>query len=152
MTTKTAVLDYGDATTPTSFTGQPAYWWDTHSYAVAGTYTVTLTVTDSANVTVSKVATVAVSPAPTASITIEGNPTTVQAGVPVTFNLSSSTPPGTAITKWTLYGDWLVGGYGTLPRATVTHTFDTPGTYTVHFDFSNDAMGLAQSSIDVTVQ
>jgi FlaG/FlaF family flagellin (archaellin) len=152
VTPKTAVLDYGDGTAPSSFTGEPVYWWETHSYLVAGTYTVTLTVTDSANVTVSKVATVAVSPAPTAAITIEGNPTSVQAGMPVTFNLSSSTPPGTAITKWTLYGDWLDGGYGTLPKATVIHTFDTPGTYTVHFDFSNDAMGLAQSSIEVTVQ
>jgi FlaG/FlaF family flagellin (archaellin) len=152
VTAKTVVLDYGDGTAPTSFTGEPAYWWESHSYSAAGTYTATLTVTDSANVTVSKASTIAVSPAPTAAITIEGNPTSVQAGVPVTFSLSSSTPSGTAITKWTLYGDWLVGGYGTLPRATVTHTFDTPGTYTVHFDFNNDAMGLAQSSIDVTVQ
>ena len=70
----------------------------------------------------------------------------------LTFTLSWSTPPGTRITKWTLYGDWLEGGYGNLPRPTATHTFATPGTYTVHFDFSNDAMGLAQSSIEVTVQ
>ena len=152
VTAKSVVLDYGDGTAPTSFTGDPAYWWESHSYGAAGTYTATLTVTDSANVTASKVSTIAVSPAPTAAITIEGNPASVLAGTPVTFTLSSSTPPGTAITKWTLYGDWLEGGYGTLPKQTVTHTFDTPGTYTVHFDFSNDAMGLAQSSIDVTVQ
>ena len=152
VTIKGMSLNYGDGSPSASFTGDPAYWWEAHSYVVAGTYTATLTVTDSANVTVSKVAKVAVSPAPTAAITIEGNPTSVQAGVPVTFNLSSSTPPGTTITKWTLYGDWLEGGYGTLPKSTVTHTFDTPGIYTVHFDFSNDVMGLAESSIEVTVQ
>jgi PKD repeat protein len=50
-----------------------------------------------------------------------------------------------------VYGDWVDGGFGADPPATVTHTFDTPGIYTVQFDFSNDAMGLAQSSIDVTV-
>jgi plastocyanin len=39
----------------------------------------------------------------------------------------------------------------TAPPATVTHTFDQPGTYTIHFDFSTDANGLAQSSMEVTV-
>lgn len=100
---------------------------------------------------VSKVVTVTVAAAPTAAIAIAGNPTSVHVGVPVTFTLNSSTPPGTAITKWTLYGEWLDGGYGNLPHATVTHTFDALGRYSVQFGFSNDAMGLAQSSMEVTV-
>ena len=95
--------------------------------------------------------TVTVSPAPTAAISIEGNPASVQVGVPVTFTLSSSTPPGTAITSWTVYNAWLDGGYHKAPPATVTHTFDQLGTYTIHFDFSTDANGLAQSSMEVTV-
>ena len=73
-----------------------------------------LRVTDSAHVTVSKVVSVTVSVAPTAAITIEGNPTgSVQVGVPVTFTLTASLPVGAAITSWTVYGEWLDGGYGT---------------------------------------
>jgi hypothetical protein len=151
-TTITAVsLNFGDGTTPASLTGDPAFWWEAHSYVAAGTYSVTLTVTDSGNVTASKVVTVTVSAAPTAAIAIQGDPASVHVGVPVTFALTSSTPPGTAITSWTVYDVWLDGGFGTPPPATVTHTFDAPGTYTVQFDFSNDAVGLAQSSTEVTV-
>jgi len=151
VTIQTVSLNYGDGTPLASLTGHPAYWWGAHSYVAAGTYRATLTVTDSAKLTVSKEVTVTVTAAPTAAIAIAGNPTSVRVGVPVTFTLSSSTPPGTAITKWTLYGEWLDGGYGNLPHATVTHTFDAPGTYSVQFDFRNDAMGLAQSSMEVTV-
>ena len=150
-TVTTGSLDYGDGTSAAAFAGGPWSWFDTHSFVTAGTYPVTLTITDSANVTTSKVVTVTVSPAPTAAIAIQGNPTSVQVGTPVTFTLTSSTPPGTAITSWTLYSVWLAGGYASLPPATVTHTFDAPGTYTVNFDFSTDAMGLAQSSMEVTV-
>ena len=144
-------MDYGDGTPPAPFAGPQWSWFDAHRFVAAGTYRVTLTITDSANVTTSKVVTVTVSAAPTAAIAIQGNPTSLHVGAPVTFTLTSSTPPGTAITSWTLYSVWLAGGYGTLPPATVTHTFDAPGTYTVHFDFSTDTMGLAQSSMDVTV-
>jgi len=151
VTTKTVVLDYGDGTAPLPFSGDSTSWFGTHTYAAVGTYPATLTVTDSAHVTVSTVVTVTVSAAPTAAITMVGNPTSVQVGVPVTFTLTTSTPPGTAIKSWTVNDVWLDGGYGSLPPATVTHTFDAPGTYTVNFDFTTDAPGLAQSSVEVTV-
>ena len=151
VTLASVVLDYGDNSALTVFNGNQAYWFEAHSYSSPGTYPVTLTVTDSANVTVTKVVTVTVAPVPTAAITIEGNPTSVHAGSPVTFTLASSTPPGTATQSWSMYGDWLDGGYGTTPPATVTHTFREPGTYTVQFNYSNDAMGTAESSMEVTV-
>ena len=151
VTLASVVLDYGDNSALTVFKGNQAYWFEAHSYSSPGKYPVTLTVTDSANVTVSKVVTVTVSPVPTAAITIEGNPTSVHAGSPVTFTLASSTPPGTATQSWSVYGDWLDGGYGTAPPATVMHTFRAPGTYTVQFNYGNDAMGTAQSSMEVTV-
>ena len=151
VTLASVVLDYGDNSALTVFKGNQAYWFEAHSYSSPGKYPVTLTVTDSANVTVTKVVTVTVSPVPTAAITIEGNPTSVHAGSPVTFTLASSTPPGTATQSWSVYGDWLDGGYGTAPPATVTHTFRAPGTYTVQFNYSNDALGTAQSSMEVTV-
>jgi hypothetical protein len=153
VTIKTVSLDNGDGTAPVSFTGNqdPAYWWEAHSYSAAGTYPVTLTVTDSANFTASQVVTVTITAAPTAAITIQGDPAAGHVGAPVTFTLTPSTPLGTTITRWTVYGDWLAGGYGTFPPATITHTFTEPGTYTVHFDFSNSVQGLAQSSVQVTV-
>jgi PKD domain len=151
VTLTSVVLDYGDNSAQTIFNGDQASWFEAHSYSSPGKYPVTLTVTDSANVTVSKVVTVTVFPVPTAAITIEGNPTSVHAGSPVTFTLASSTPPGTATQSWSVYGDWLDGGYGTTPPATVTHTFSEPGTYTVQFNYSNDAKGTAESSMEVTV-
>jgi PKD repeat protein len=152
VTLASAVLDYGDQTPAKAFTGDQATWREAHSYVAAGTYPVTLRVTDSAGIAVSKVVSVTVSSAPTAAITIEGNPTgSVQAGVPVTFTLTPSTPVDTVITSWTVGGDWWDGGYGTPPPATVTHTFNAPGTYTVQFSFVNDALGTAESSMDVTV-
>jgi PKD repeat protein len=151
VTLSSVVLTYGDNTAQMVFTGNQAYWFENHTYDNAGTYPVTLTVTDSSNVTVTKVVTVTVAPAPTAAITIDPNQSSVRVGVPVTFTLTPSTPVGTAITSWTVGGDWWDGGYGTPPPSTLTHTFNTPGTYTVQFEFSNDAQGTAHASIPITV-
>ena len=142
-------LDYGDGTPPEAFSGDPAGWYAFHTYASPGAMTMNWTVTDSTNKIVTKVITMDVFDPPTASM-----PATAQAtvGVPFTFPFTATTPSGTAWQGWSLYGDWLTGGYGTAAPA-ATHTFIAAGTYTFTLTVTNDAQGVATSSpIVVTVQ
>jgi hypothetical protein len=148
--TLTGTLDYGDGTPPESFSGDPAGWYSFHTYDVAGAMTVTLEVTDSTDKVVTKVITMDVFDPPTAAIPATGQ---AQVGVPFTFPLTATTPPGTAFQSWSLYGDWLAGDYGSAPPATLTHTFTQAGTYTFLFRATNDAQGEASSlPMVVTVQ
>ena len=103
---------YGDATTGSGVTSS-------HSYAVAGTYSVTLTVTD-ANGTSSKTSTVTATnapPAPVASFTKSCS------GRSCTFNASATT--NATSYSWT-FGD---GASGT--GVTVSHSFGPRKTYAV---------------------
>ncbi|MEP7192145.1 MAG: PKD domain-containing protein [Actinomycetota bacterium] len=145
-TLTSASLDYGDGTTPESLRGDPAAWSPEHSYTVAGTYTATLTVTDSSGGINTDVARINVYDQPTTTVTATGP---AHVGVPFTFTLESATPAGTAILGWTL--NFWDGGYGTTPPATLDHTFTDPGVYTVSFSLGNDAGGEASSSVEVTV-
>jgi len=148
--TLTETLDYGDGTPAEAYTGDPAGWFSLHGYATAGAKTATLTVTDSAKNTVNKVVTIHAYDPPTAAIPATGQ---AQVGVPFTFPITATTPVGTAFQSWNLYGDWLAGGYGAGPPATLTHTFMEAGVHTFTLTVADDAQGTAISSeMVVTVQ
>jgi plastocyanin len=136
-------LDYGDGTAPEAFTGDPAGWFAFHTYAAPGAQTMTWKVTDSANKSVTTVVTMNVFDPPTAAIPATGQ---AQVGVPFTFPLTATTPVGTAFEGWSLYGDWMTGGFGTAIPATLTHTFTEAGEYSFVFKVTNDAQGLVESS------
>lgn len=111
--------DFGDAT-PTSNLQNP-----THTYTTAGSYNVTLTVSNGASCSnTSPNAVITVTDAPTATFTFTNN--NQCAGTVVAFtNTSSNTIPGTTNYSWDF------GDTGTSLLENPSHTYATAGTYTV---------------------
>ncbi|MEA2144709.1 MAG: hypothetical protein QOG59_296, partial [Solirubrobacteraceae bacterium] len=133
-----AITDYawqfGDGT---GTTGQSP----THLYTAPGTYTVTLTVTDSTGLTspaVSHQLTVYASPQAAFAIAGNGAPETR----PVGFNAGASGDAGAGgpITSYA----WTFGDGTSTTGMTVTHAFPRPGSYPVTLTVTN-AVGLADS-------
>jgi len=120
-----------------------------HGYTTAGTYTVTLTVTDNQDATGSDSKSVTVSSTsntpPTASFSYSCS------GLSCTFDGSSSNDPdtGDSITQYT----WDFGGSGTLlgSGGIVKYDYDSSGTYTVSLEVTDgsSATGSTSSSVHV---
>jgi PKD repeat protein len=129
---------FGDGATATGSTA-------THAYATAGTYTVTLTVTDdkgaTATATRDVVATDPPNRAPSAAITVSGSALTVN-----TDGRASSDPDGT-IASWA----WTFGDGGTATGSQASHTYATPGTYTVTLTVTDNGGATGSTTREVTV-
>ena len=104
----------------------------THSFSGPGQYTVKLTVVDAYGNVASTSKQVVVGTNPTASI--GALPASVTVGTPVAFSGSSSTDPNTGATTSYL---WNFGDNSTATGVTTSHTYNTPGTYTVSLDVSD---------------
>ena len=111
-----------------------------HTYGAAGTYTVTLTVTDNAGATATATTTVNVQRAPTAAFiaTCDVSACSFDAA-------ASSDPDGTIASYSWNFGDGTPAGSG----ATASHTYATPGDYTVTLTVTDDdgATGSASQSV-----
>lgn len=134
--------DFGDGATGTGATAS-------HTYAVAGTYTVKLTVTDDKGATgvLTKPVTVTApagpaNVAPTASFT-----TPTPAGLAVTFDGTGSVDSDGTIAGYA----WDFGDGGTATGATASHTYATGGTYTVSLTVTDDKGATGTSTAPVTV-
>ncbi len=115
--------NFGDATT--SSLQNP-----THTYAAAGTYTVTLSVTTDKGCTSSTAftRTVTVSPLPVTDFTV---PTICVSDINAPFTDNSTVTPG-SLTGWAWnFGDPASGGANTSALQNPTHTFTAPGNYTI---------------------
>ncbi len=120
----------------------------THSYAVAGSYSVILTVTDDRGLSNPKTKSVTItdSAAPTAEF--EFSPTSPQAGQTIYFNAWKSKPAtGRTIVSY----DWDFGSGRTASGITVEKRYDTAGTYKVTLTVTDDAGKKGVASKDVTV-
>ncbi|WP_341940530.1 PKD domain-containing protein [Microbacterium sp. LWH10-1.2] len=134
-----AAWDFGDGTTGT---GLPTA---THVYAVSGSYTVTLTLTDSRGLTgsLSKQVTVtAANVLPTADFVA----TASELSVSVDASASVDSDGSISSYAWD-WGDGGAAGVG----ATATHSYATAGTYTITLTVTDDRGGEAVKTADIVV-
>jgi PKD repeat protein len=135
--------NFGDQTPPAS--GSPA----THTYTTRGAYPVTLTVQGSSTTT-STTATVIVDSPPAPAFTPSA--TVLGPGTSVGFDASASTASGNgsiADYSWN-FGDGS-RAQDTGSGATTSHTFPTPGVYTVTLTTTDDLGASASTSEQITV-
>jgi PKD repeat protein len=138
-----STINFGDGSAPVSATSA------SHTYNVAGTFTLTATVTDNLGASASKTLTLVVSGAnqpPIAAIT--ATPSTAYA--PVTVNVSaagSSDPDGTIAASTLSFGD------GTSATGlTASHLFAAAGTYTLTAKVTDNLGASSTASTIVTVK
>jgi PKD repeat protein len=124
--------DFGDGSTGTG--ANP-----THAYGAAGTFTVTLTVTDDGSPaltgTAITTATITDAPPPNQAPTADPNgPYSAQVGDTINFNGSGSSDPDGALVAY----DWDFGDGSTGTGANPTHTYGAAGTFTVTLTVTDD--------------
>jgi PKD repeat protein len=116
-----------------------------HTYSAAGTYTVTLTVTDSSGLQATTSHQITIDEPPVASFT---GPTAGLAGAAVTFaGGGSSDPDGSIVGYSWSFGD----GATSVAGPTISHTYSAAGTYTVTLTVTDSSGLQAMTSHQITV-
>ncbi|GAB3786627.1 PKD domain-containing protein [Dyella agri] len=128
---------FGDGATST--TASPS-----HTYAAAGTYSVTETVTDSTGATSSKTASVTVSSGSTGKPV--ANFTDTVSGLTASFT-DSSTDTGGTISSYA----WTFGDNSTATTASPSHTYAAAGTYSVTETVKDNTGATSSKTASVTV-
>ncbi len=145
-TIATYAWSFGDGTSATGAS-------TSHAFTAAGTYSTTLTVTDSKGLTSSAstpiVVTappVAVNKAPTA--VASATPLTGTAPLTVTFDASGSTDSDGTIAAYL----WNFGDGGTATGKTASHTYTTEATFAATLQVTDNAGAKGSSTTTITVQ
>jgi PKD repeat protein len=119
-----------------------------HAYRDAGSYSVTLTVTDVTNATGSRSKSVQVGASALPAANFVFSPTEPGVGQQIVFDGSSSTAtPPRAIVSY----KWQLGTGSSASGMIVTKKYDKPGTYNVTLTVTDDAGNQATSSQEVEV-
>lgn len=116
----------------------------THRYATEGTYTVSLTVATAVGTDTQTQSTlIIVSPgiAPTAEFTADP----ITGNAPLTVHFTDTSTAGSApITAW----EWNFGDGETSTEQSPTHTYDTPGVYSVSLTLTSDSGSPTKNATD----
>lgn len=145
-TINAVTINFGDGSAPVQFTsavGTSA----SHVYNTPGSYTITATATDSSNAQTTTTTTVAVAADEPPQTVLSVTPASGTAPVVVTASTAASTDADGSIASSSInFGDGTV-----VSGPTASHTYSTPGTYTVR-GTTTDNLGLSSSqSTTVTV-
>ena len=116
-----------------------------HTYSVAGTYTVSLTVTDNAGVQTSASTTATIANRP--PVANAGGPYTGTTGAAVQFSGTTSSDPDGTIASYS----WNFGDSNSGSGATPTHTYATAGTYTVTLTVTDNLGATNSASTTATI-
>lgn len=132
--------DFGDGATDTGVTAS-------HVFATAGSYVITLTVTDDGGAQngTTETITVVVNQAPTAIAS--GSNTTGKAPLTVSFNGSSSTDSDGTIASYA----WDFGDGGSSTDADTSHSYTTAGSYTATLTVADDNGATDTATVSVQV-
>ncbi len=131
--------DFGDGGKATGSTAS-------HSYAAAGTYTVSLTVTDDKGATNTKTAQVVVAQAPANQAPVAAFTSLVN-GLTVAVDGSSSSDPDGTVSSYA----WQFGDGATATGATASHTYAAAGTFTVTLTVTDNGGATNVKTADVVV-
>ncbi|WP_405246594.1 PKD domain-containing protein [Cellulophaga sp. Asnod2-G02] len=140
----TYAWDFGDGTTAT--TPNPS-----HSFTTAGTYTVTLTITDDGTPALNSTDTITIivtdaNQAPTAVATSDITSGEVSLAVQFTGDTSTDPDNGDVLTY-----TWDFGDGSTATTANPSHTFTTAGTYTVTLTVTDDGTPALNSTDTIAI-
>ncbi|HCE42492.1 MAG TPA: hypothetical protein DET40_02970, partial [Lentisphaeria bacterium] len=133
--------NFGDSTTGTGATA-------THAYAAAGTYTVSLTVTDNRGGTNTASTTANISQAANVlPVARPAGPYTGAPGVAVSFSGATSSDSDGTIASYA----WNFGDSTTGTGATATHAYAAAGTYTVSLTVTDNRGGTNTATTTATI-
>src|SRR5579871_4846022 len=156
----TVSVNWGDNTTPTTFTTTTpgSLGSQSHTYAQAGNYTATVRVTDNLNVSNSATFQVSVSGVTNAVTVTSPGSQTATAGTATPFNLGSFSDTTPGASSWTVTVNW---GDNTSPTTFTTnsqgslgsqsHTYAQAGTYTATVTVTDNQNVSGSTTFQVTV-
>lgn len=119
----------------------------THIYSAAGTYTITLTVTDNNGAKASALGVATIVPPNQPPVANAGGPYNAPSGTAIQFSGNSSHDPDGTIVSY----EWNFGNGGTASDASPSHAYSLPGNYNAVLTVTDNSGATSTGSATVTI-